>query len=219
MLAVAALLLAFISTVMWWRETNLRHSLEARLAARMDAAATPAADKTRAVPQPPEDPAAKVAASKQRVDSLAGDKPVVVSVPYGEDPLGATRLPTLRQLFKRLSTQKFRGVVDLRTFPGRFCLMGNATDGYSLAPDETPYSRCDAVGNPDATEFAQREPLQFANLVGELRNSTKGSAEVRVFAGDAMSMLVPYPEITQSLTAGEWNRVAGVNNRLEIRLR
>ena len=81
------------------------------------------------------------------------------------------------------------------------------------------YASCDAVGNPEAAEFAQREPLQFANLVGELRSSTRGAADVRVFAGDTMTLLVPYPDVTENLTAGEWNRAAGINNRIEIRLR
>ena len=150
---------------------------------------------------------------------LAANKPVVISVPYGEDPLSAARLTTMRQLFRQLTQQKFRGAVDVRSFPGRFCLIGNATDGYSLAPEETRYANCDAVGNPEAAEFAQREPLPFANLVGEFRSSTKGAAEVRVFAGDTMTLLVPYPDVTESLTAGEWNRAAGLNNRIEIRLR
>jgi hypothetical protein len=152
-------------------------------------------------------------------DALAGDKPVVISVPYGENPLGPPRLDAIRQLFHRLVAKKFRGVVDIRSFPGRFCLVGNATDGYSLAPEELLYARCDAVGNPDAAELAQREPLPFANLVGELRSSTRGGADVRVFAGDTQTMLVSYPEVTPHLTAGEWNRAAGTNNRLEIRLR
>jgi hypothetical protein len=218
LLAAAALLVALVSTLMWWREADLRQKLMAQLSEQSAVAATRAAASHGRGPVIPA-AAASAADAKRAVDKLTGDKPVVVQVPYGEDPLGAARLPTLRQLFHRLASEKFRGVVDVRSFPGRFCLVGNADDGYSLAPDESLYSRCDAVGNPEATEFAQREPLQFANLVGELRNTTRGGAEVRVHAGDTMTMLVAYPQVTQELTAGEWNRVAGKNNRLEIRLR
>lgn len=218
-LAAAALLVAFVSTVMWWREVSLRRALVAQLATRTDStAARPTADAAANTPSLPV-AAASAATAKNDVSPLTGAKPLVMGVPYGEDPLGPPRLATIRQLFNRLKVQKFRGVVDVRSFPGRFCLVGNASDGYSLAPDETPYSKCDAVGNPEAREFAQREPLQFANLVGELRSSTRGAADVRVSAGDAISVLVPYPEVTPGLTAGEWNRAAGVNNRLEIRLR
>lgn len=218
-LAAAALVLAFISTVMWWREATLRQALTSQLASVSDAAASlPSATAADASAAPP--PAAAAPAdTKPAAEGLVGDKPVVISVPYGEHPLGAARVATMRQLFQRLATQKFRGTVDVRSFPGRFCLVGNATDGYSLAPDESSYARCDAVGNPDAAEFAQREPLSFANLVGELRNKTKGAADVRVSAGDTMTALVPYPEVTQDLTAGQWNRAAGMNNRVEIRVR
>ena len=65
-----------------------------------------------------------------------------------------------------------------------------------LAPDELAYTRCDAVGNPEALELAQREPLGFANLVGELRGSTRGAASVRLSAGDATTTLVPYPDVS-----------------------
>jgi CheY-like chemotaxis protein len=212
-----ALLMAFASTLMWWREASLRQELAMQILARTsDPFATTARVEAS---QSTAEPAPAPSSSTGAADALAGDKPVVMSVPYGDNPLGPPRLDAIRQLFHRLVARKFRGVVDIRSFPGRFCLVGNATDGYSLAPDELLYARCDAVGNPDAAELAQREPLPFANLVGELRSSTKGAADVRVFAGDTQAMLVSYPEVTQHLTAGEWNRAAGTNNRLEIRLR
>ncbi len=40
-------------------------------------------------------------------------------------------------------------MVDIRTYGGRFCLVGDPSDGYSLAPDDLPYARCDLVsGEP-----------------------------------------------------------------------
>ncbi|MGH8261251.1 MAG: response regulator, partial [Steroidobacteraceae bacterium] len=49
-------------------------------------------------------------------------RPLVEVVPYGEDPLGGSRLDSLRQLFNRLVGQDYRGTVEVRVFPGRFCL-------------------------------------------------------------------------------------------------
>ena len=99
--------------------------------------------------------------------------------------------------------------------PGRFCLVGNVNDGYSLAPDETPFSKCDVVGNPadDALSAAQRTPLPFANLVGAVRNSSHGTLDVQSSMGDSAVTVAPYPPITPELTAGEWNRAASANNR------
>src|SRR5262249_40539603 len=66
-------------------------------------------------------------------------KPMVVQVPYGADALGGSRLDLMRQLFDRLVKESHSGVVDIKSYAGRFCLMGNVTDGYSLAPDETAF--------------------------------------------------------------------------------
>jgi hypothetical protein len=99
--------------------------------------------------------------------------------------------------------------------------VGNATEGYSLAPDEMAFSRCNAVSNPhdDAADLAQRESLAFANLVGEFRSTTRGALDIRLNSGDASSVSAPYPQVGSSLTAGEWNRAAAINNRVEIRLK
>jgi CheY-like chemotaxis protein len=215
-IATIALVVALASTVMWWREAGLRQSLVTQIVAQRDFPQS-------STPMQESSPAGSTAvAPKSRNKAASNDakpKPVVVTVPYGENFLGGPRLEAIRQMFHRLIAQKFRGVVDIRTFPGRFCLIGNPTDGYSLAPDELAYSRCDAVGNPEAADVAQREPLGFANLVGELRGGTKGAASAKIFAGDAVTTLMPYPEVAPDLTAGEWNRIAAANNRMEIRLR
>ena len=156
-----------------------------------------------------------------RVAALPTDgKPLVLTVPYGADALGGSRLDVIRQLLDRVSRQGTAGVVDIKTYPGRFCLMGNPTDGYSVAPDEAPASKCDLVGNPsdDALSPAQRTPLAFANLVGSVRNTSHGNIDVQVTNGDATATAMPYPQASAELTAGEWNRAAAANNRIEIRL-
>jgi CheY-like chemotaxis protein len=147
-------------------------------------------------------------------------KPLVISVPYGADALGGPRLDLIRQLLDRLVKENHSGVVDIKSFPGRFCLMGNANDGYSLAPDETAFAKCDVVGNPsdEALPAAQRTPLQFANLVGGVRNASHGNIDVQPTIGDATSTIAPYPPVSPGLTAGEWNRAGNANNRVEIRV-
>jgi hypothetical protein len=66
---------------------------------------------------------------------------------------------------------------------------------------------------------AQRTPLALANLIGEIRSSTRGRVDVQPSVGDPGSNAMPYPVPSNDLTAGEWNRAGSVNNRIEIRVR
>jgi len=154
--------------------------------------------------------------------ALAGQpKATVIVVPYGAEALGGMRLEAVRQLVYRLAKDNMSGVVEVKTFAGRFCLVGNSVDGFSLAPDEMLFAKCDLVGNPsdDALSPAQHTPLSLANLAGDIRHSTHGALQVQTSVGDPAAVAVPYPPLSSELTAGEWNRAASTNNRVEIRVR
>ena len=209
--ACAALAIALLSTALWWRSVQLLEGLSAQVeqlrsprVANLMPAAPPAA-----APLPQAVAAAAVEA-----------KPIVVLVPYGADALGGGRLEVIGKLLNRMAAEKRSANLDVRTYAGRFCLMGNGTDGYSLAPEEMLYSRCDVVGNPsdDALSPAQRTPLALANLIGDVRSSTNGAVGVRLAVGDPAQLVQPYPQVVADLTAGEWNRAAIANNRVEIRV-
>jgi CheY-like chemotaxis protein len=211
--ACAALLIALTSSALWWRSVRLLERLEAQVTQLNALSSTAGAAPAASAAAPGNSPAA--------APPVADDsKPAVIPVPYGAEPLAGTRLDLIRQQLYRLVRQKVTGVADIKTFAGRFCLIGSAAEGYSPAPDETVFSRCDLVGNPseEALTVGQRTPLALANLIGEIRSATHGALDVQVSAGDAANVLVPYPPATTELAAGEWNRAAVANNRVEIRL-
>jgi CheY-like chemotaxis protein len=205
--ATLALAAAIITTTLWQREVNLH------------GAAPAAAAFVRAPAAPP--PVAAAAAAKTEVAAVTHNDAIIEPVPFGEDPVGGVRFEKLSQLLYRFAAEHYSGIAEIKTFPGRFCLVGSAADGYSLAPDETPFAKCDAVGNPrDGAQLqAQRLSLPFANLLGEIRHATHGTLDVQVTAGDAAATVVPYPQVSPDLTAGAWNRAGSANNRIEIRLR
>lgn len=139
------------------------------------------------------------------------------TVPYGEAPLSGARLERLRDMLAQLRANGFKGKVKIATFVGEFCLTGNGIEGYSMATDDLPVKKCDLVGNPfeDSLPSAQRQSLAFANLMSSLRPDGGLTVEV---AHEGRRPSVPYPTADQlvRITAGEWNRIAAQNNRVEF---
>jgi len=211
--ASVALAIALVSSALWWRSVQLLGRLEQEVGQLRTQRAAP-------VSAPAVADALGGSASARGTAAANDGKPIVVPVPYGGEPLGGARLDIIRQQLYRLARQNVAGVAEIGTFAGRFCLLGNPREGYSPAPEETLVSRCDLIGNPSEDAFTSpRTPLALANLIGEIRSTTHGALEVQVSAGDPANVLAPYPAASTYLNAGEWNRAASANNRVEIRVR
>jgi CheY-like chemotaxis protein len=142
----------------------------------------------------------------------------VEPVPYGEIPFDRTRLDVLREFLARLESQGFRGVVRVTNLAGMFCLSGNSADGFAPAVSNLPLSKCDLIGNPfeDSLSGQQRQSLAFANLIAGVRQRASGAITIDLESGGNSRNSMPYPVRTEGLTAGEWNRAAAANNRVEF---
>jgi CheY-like chemotaxis protein len=139
-------------------------------------------------------------------------------VPYGEIAFDRSRLDVLRDLLTKLEAQGFHGTVKVTSSAGLFCLVGNATDGYAPAPPTLPVNRCDLIGNPldDALSGQQRQSLAFANLVAAARQRTAGAITVALESNGAAHPSTAYPARTDAVMAGDWNKIAAANNRVEF---
>ena len=144
--------------------------------------------------------------------------PRVELVPYGEMPFDRGRLDVLRELLAKLEAQAFRGVVKVTSLSGLFCLSGNAADGFVPAGAGVLISKCDVIGNPfeESLLGQQRQSLAFANLIAGVRQRTAGAITVAIENAGSAHPSAPYPVRVESLTAGEWNRAAVANNRVEF---
>ena len=58
----------------------------------------------------------------------------------------------------------------------------------------------------------------LANLVGAIRQRSGGASEVQLVTGAETQRVAAYPDPAARPTAGDWNRAAAANNRLEIRV-
>jgi len=81
-----------------------------------------------------------------------------------------------------------------------------------------PVGKCDLIGNPyeDSTTGQQRQSLAFANLVAGVRQRSAGTISVAIENVGGSRPASPYPQRTEALTAGDWNRAAATNNRVEF---
>src|SRR5579859_2667512 len=139
-------------------------------------------------------------------------------VPYGEIPFDRSRLEVLREFLAKLQSQGFHGIVKITSASGLFCLTGNPTDGFVPASAALPVGKCDLIGNPyeESLSAQQRQSLAFANLLAGVRQRSGGTISVVIENVGSSRPTSPYPPRTESLTAGEWNRVAASNNRVEF---
>ncbi len=231
--AATALAIAFGAGLIWFG-LNLQH-LNERYAVLQTQAATleqsnrqltvMVAQLTHAVSQrsPPAQasPAdlAQVPQAPTDVMPVASSPVTIETIPYGEVPLAGSRVDSVRSFLSQLTAQSFRGTVRLEIFPGRFCLVGNPTEGFSVAPEELAYAKCELVGNPALENMtpAQRQSLGFVNMIAEAERLSGGGIHVNVVTGNVERQAAPYPNSAgDGLTAGQWNRAASVNNRVEI---
>src|ERR1700733_2481618 len=143
--ASVALAIALTSTMLWWRNVNQLNGMSAELT-QLRAAVAEQQSATAALLHPLRQgasgsPGAQAGSAGTLAEAVPGvgaagasraageaAKPTVMIVPYGAEALGGTRLEAVRQLVYRLSKENASGVVDVKTYAGRFCLVGNTVE-------------------------------------------------------------------------------------------
>jgi CheY-like chemotaxis protein len=219
-LALIGVFIAFVFGLQWFKEhgeteqlaTQLAQSQQELQSTQQNLTSLQAAEAAMAASSGA--PTSDEPGSGEQLDHGSSMEPV----PFGEMPLAGARLDRVSALLARLASQGFHGVVQVRSIPGRFCMMSGSNGQPAVAPETTPYSKCEQIGNPreDNGSTSQRESVAFANMVANARQNANAAIDVQISAGSADELLTPYPPITDSLLAGEWNRVAGANNRVEV---
>jgi CheY-like chemotaxis protein len=220
-LAAAALILAALFGVLWWQRGTGSAALAAQLAQTQQQLAD---TQQRLQTLQLADARAQAAAQGGGTATHAGGgatgprtpTSMIETVPFGEEPLAGARVEKVSQFLAGMTAQGFHGVVQIRSVPGRYCMVTGPGGAMTLPGDALPYSKCDAVGNPrDEDDSAgERQSIAFANMISTARASAP--FDIQVSSADADDVLAPYPPVTDALTAGDWNRIAAANNRIEL---
>jgi hypothetical protein len=141
------------------------------------------------------------------------------SYPYGEIPLGDERTAMLEQLVVQLRGIGFSGVVRLESHVGRFCEVRTDIGGWALAPPGSSLAGCGGLADntPAAIAASGRQSVAFANSLAVL-SDPDGDIRVEVEPYGSGEPAIPYPYQAAEVMAGDWNEVAALNNRVDVRL-
>ena len=137
-----------------------------------------------------------------------------------EEAFSDRRLATVYELISRLQALGFRGVVQLNSHPGEFCLTGNEADGYSMAAADLPVHECSFYGHPlqQLPSIGTRQSIAFANFLSTSPLVNNSDISIEIVNHSYSEPRVEYPSRDSDITALEWNRIASANNRVEVTL-
>ena len=138
----------------------------------------------------------------------------------GAVPLSDERLVSIDNLVSRLRSIGFGGVIQIDSHVGDFCYVQTATGEYELAPADLPVDQCDRVGSSgaDALAMSAKQSVGFANYVAAINIQENAPIQIEVDAHGNSIPSFPYPATVEGISASEWNRIAGQNNRVLVSL-
>ncbi len=144
------------------------------------------------------------------------------SSPYDfhEEAFSDRRLAMVYELVSRLQAVGFKGVVQLHSYLGEFCLAGNEVDGYTLASPDLPVRECATFGHPlqGLPALGERQSIAFANFLATSPLVNGGGIRIQIISHQFSKPQLDYPSRDSDVTANEWNRIAAANNRVEVAL-
>ncbi len=139
---------------------------------------------------------------------------------YGENPFDDVRVAWLSELVNQLHMAGFEGTINLKANYASFCLSKSETGALVLAKEQMPFDDClfsTAAGAKDFTQSSY-QTLGFANYLNSLSAEDALAIEIYVESDEHGDPVAAYPETYAVKTAGEWNRVAGQNQRILVTL-
>jgi len=145
------------------------------------------------------------------------------SYDFGEVALGSARLELLQELLPRLAAAGFTGTVRFEGHVGDFCLskvrLDNGLDIEMLPAFDMALTECSTIGLGRSRALADSvaQSPAFTDFVQQARSRYPAIAIDSVAFG-ASSPVQRYPEVLETVTVGQWNEAALINNRISLRL-
>ncbi len=136
---------------------------------------------------------------------------------YGEMPFSDERALWLSELVEELKQAGFRGTLELRAHYGNFCLEKRGEGGFKLAKPELDIGECQFAAETKGSEaWRNDQSVSFANYLNVELARSGGDVEILLFSSGYADPFVPYPASYEVKTAGQWNRIARINQRIRV---
>lgn len=201
------------------RDTAMRNLADMRAALEHERQRSQARDE-RLATSTEATPTSDYAERRLFLDSLIRDMNASGAVPFGEIPLNESRVDQISWLMLRLSDAGFEGTVQIESHLGAFCLVSDTSGIYQLEDAEAPFTSCSFIGHPldGSRSLSDRQTSHFEFFRAASPLLADSGIELDVVVRDRSDSVprVPYPDSPE--TAGDWNRIAAINNRLEYTL-
>jgi hypothetical protein len=175
---------------------------------------------------------ATLRAQMDRKDSRPGTNPALLyksiawainqgsAYDFHEEPFGDRRLAVIYELISRLQALGFKGVVQLHSHLGEYCLVGNEAEGYTLAAPDQPVRECTLFGHPQQQlpSLGEQQSISFANFLATSPLVNGSGIRIEIISHQFSDAKLDYPSRDSDVTAAVWNRIAALNNRVEVTL-
>ena len=136
---------------------------------------------------------------------------------YGQQALGDERLAIIQELVARLYEARFSGVVMLSVNFGDFCLNPTERGDFALPVADSALQSCQFLSEQVKTFSLQDQlSVSFVNFLISSPLLADEGIQIEMESNGYSRPRFSYPDPT--VAAGEWNRIAGLNNRVEIAL-
>lgn len=137
---------------------------------------------------------------------------------YAELPLGDQRLAIIEKMAGHLAAVDFRGVVQIETHVGEFCLSASGPEGFVLAFPDLPVAQCDRlhIDPVEAYELGLRQSVAFANFLRVAETQPDNGIRYEIVSYGNSAPILEYPTELLGTPASLWNDIASSNNRVEI---
>jgi CheY-like chemotaxis protein len=137
---------------------------------------------------------------------------------FGKTALDEEQLSILSGLIHHLNNADFTGIIRLDVYFGNFCVTTDKNGAFALPAPESLATNCTFLTSRDS-DYSLDNQLSWAFnnyllTAPELRG--EGDIAVEIESHGIDNPLHRYPDPFSVNTAGEWNRIAQMNNRVNV---